>query len=116
MDGEPAYVKLSDGVDMPLLDFRGRHSSVYLSRDGKDYIMLANDKDENVDLCYQPGIEGQHHLRVTVENAELDFLHLVDHLTGADIDLLQNPCYNFESSSSDLATRFQLVFNPNSNQ
>ena len=110
VDGEQAYVKLDQGVSMPLLDFRGQHSGLYLARDGKDYIMLANDKNENIDLRYQPRHEGQHQLHVTVENAKLEYLHLIDLLNGNDIDLLLYPDYTFESSSSDHNTRFQLVF------
>ena len=110
-DGETAFVKLSDGVSMPLLDLRGRHSCVYLSLNGKKYIMLANDKDESVVLCFQPKHNGQHQLCVTPENAELDYLHLVDQLTGADVDLLLNPCYTFEADYDNDYDRFRLVFN-----
>ena len=37
-------------------------------------------------------------------------LHLIDNLTGADIDLLQNPSYSFEARTTDYASRFKLVF------
>ena len=115
VDGEQAYVKLTEGISMPLFGFRGHHSSVYLNQEGKNYIMLVNDKAENLDLCYQPKNLGQHQLSVKLENANLDYLHLIDHKTGADVDLLQNPNYRFESKSNDYAERFQLVFNTESN-
>lgn len=109
IDDQKTYIKLTDGVSMPLLSFKGRQSNVYLSRNGASYIMLVRDEAETIDLCYRPA-DGPHTLRVTLEDAELDYLHLVDHLTGADIDLLQSPCYSFESSGSDYPTRFQLLF------
>lgn len=109
VDGEIAYVKLTEGVSMPLLSFKGKRSNVYLSRDGEQFIMLVKDESEAIDLCYHPS-HGTHTLSVTLEDAELDYLHLIDHLTGAEIDLLQSPSYSFESSSSDYPTRFQLVF------
>ena len=51
-----------------------------------------------------------------VENADVDYLHLIDNLTGADIDLLalrqaQGPAeYTFTAKITDYASRFRLVF------
>lgn len=36
--------------------------------------------------------------------------HLIDNLTGADIDLLQTPSYTFNARTDDYASRFKLVF------
>ena len=116
IDGELAYVKLSKGSSMPLLDLGGRHSGAYLTREGKRYILLANDNNENVDLCYQPKHSGQHRLHVTLDGTDVEYLHLIDRLTGTDIDLLLNPNYSFEATPHDAPERFQLVFNPNNNQ
>ncbi len=112
VDGDLAYVKLTDGVSMPLLSFKGKHSPLWLNHEGKPYIMLVRNQAEAIDLCYQPN-NGHHTLSVDAKGPDLGYLHLIDHLTGADIDLLQNPNYQFESSSSDYKARFQLVFNPN---
>ena len=111
VDGERAYVKMTEGVSMPLFHFQGRHANTYLLRDGKPYVMLVKDDAPCVDLCYQANQAGQHQLNVTLENTELGYLHLIDHLTGAEVDLLQNPSYRFESKAGDYATRFQLLFN-----
>ena len=111
VDGDRAYVKMTEGVSMPLLGFRDQSSSVYLSRDGKPYIMLVSDGASRIELNYSPKSEGQHHLSVDVEGLTLPYLHLVDRLTGADIDLLQTPSYHFESNENDYASRFLLVFN-----
>ena len=111
IDGELAYVKLSKGSSMPLLDLGGRHSGAYLTREGKRYILLANDNNENVDLCYQPKHSGQHRLHVTLDGTDVEYLHLIDRLTGTDIDLLLNPNYSFEATPYDAPERFQLVLN-----
>ena len=109
VDGEQAYVELTEGVSMPLLGFRGRQSSVYLSQEGKPYIMLVRNNADAVDLCYKP-MSGTHTLSVKAEGSDLDYLHLIDHLTGSDVNLLATPSYSFESSESDFAMRFRLVF------
>ena len=38
------------------------------------------------------------------------YLHLIDNLTGDNIDLLQTPSYTFEGKTDDYASRFKLVF------
>ena len=44
----------------------------------------------------------------------MNYLHLIDNLTGAEIDLLQNPSYSFSAKTDDYASRFRLVFAANS--
>ena len=41
---------------------------------------------------------------------ELEYLHLIDNMTGSDVDLLSTPSYSFEAKSTDYANRFKLVF------
>jgi hypothetical protein len=38
------------------------------------------------------------------------YLHLIDNLTGADVDLLATPSYTFAAKTTDYASRFRLVF------
>ena len=44
------------------------------------------------------------------EGIEMAYLHLIDNITGADIDLLAHPSYTFEGNTTDYASRFRLVF------
>ena len=121
---ERAYVKLNEGVSMPLIDLKGHHAALYLVRDNKPYAMLVRDGATAVDLCFEPRIQGQYTLTIDPQGLALDYLHLIDHLTGSDIDLLpllwgqgglnQPFTYTFQSSISDYPNRFQLVFSPNS--
>ena len=113
IDGAKAYVKTNDGVSMPLLSFRGHQPSLWLEREGQPYIMMVRDGADIVELNYKAKEHGIHTLKVYSFHSQLSTLHLIDRLTGADIDLLQNPNYRFESSSNDYTSRFQLVFNPN---
>jgi len=43
----------------------------------------------------------------------LAYFHLIDNMTGADVDLLVNPNYTFEANTGDNANRFRLVFDAN---
>ena len=44
----------------------------------------------------------------------MSYLHLIDNMTGTDVDLLSNPSYTFNAQTGDNATRFRLVFNAKS--
>ena len=108
---DQTYVKLSEGISMPMIDFKGKHSSLYLLYDRKPYVMLVRNDEEALDLCFETRHNGTQTLTVDASNLGLNYLHLIDNMTGADVDLLATPSYNFEAKTTDYATRFRLVFN-----
>ena len=107
---EKVYVKLNEGVSMPLFDMKGHHASLYLTRDRQPYAMLVRDGASTLDLCFEARHCGEHTLTVDTQGLALDYLHLVDNLTGADVDLLSTPQYTFYAKASDYANRFRMVF------
>ena len=48
------------------------------------------------------------------EAVKTTYLHLIDNLTGADVDLLATPIYSFTANASDYTSRFRLAFSANS--
>ena len=72
---------------------------------------------------------GTYTLNVNLDGMDLDYLHLIDNMTGADIDLLTTlnpetliagedpqsptPSYTFTAKTTDYPSRFRLVFNAN---
>lgn len=109
---EKAYVKLNEGVSMLLMDLNGRHSGLYLMHDSKPYVMLVRNDAKALDLCFEARQEGTQTITVDTQGLDIDYLHLIDHKTGADVDLLATPSYAFEASEGDYATRFRLAFAP----
>ena len=107
---EKVFVKLNEGVSMPLANLREQHSSLYLMRNRQPYVMLVRGDAATLDLCYEVRSQGKQTLKVDTQGLSLDYLHLVDHITGADIDLLATPEYTFNAQRTDYAARFQLVF------
>lgn len=112
IDGETVYVKMTEGVSMPLLSINGKTSNLWLERNGKQYTMLVRDDVDAIHVNYKAS-QGTHHLSVNTEKVNTNYLHLIDRFTGTDIDLLDTPSYSFESHNGDNASRFQLVFSPN---
>ena len=111
---EKAYVKLGEGVSMPLLGFNGSRSSLYLTRDREPYVMLVRDGADAIDLGFEPKQAGRVSMVAHTEGLAIDYLHLVDLLTGADVDLLAegSVTYTFEAAPSDGTMRFVLRFAP----
>ena len=116
INGEKAYVKLSEGVSMPLAKLNDRYSPLFLNREHTPYVMLVKDSDNTLDLCYEARQDGPATLSVsnllpfTSHLSSPNYLHLIDRLTGADVDLLATPSYSFETRKGDYSARFQLCF------
>ena len=75
-------------------------------------------------LNFKAAKNGSYTITVNVENADLNYLHLVDNLTGNDVDLLatastgsasttSSASYTFDAKTDDYASRFKLVFGVN---
>ena len=110
IDDDKAYVKMNEGVSMPLLALNGKSPRLSLTSEGTSYVMLVRDQADNIELNYQPNSHGKHNFYVNAKGLDLDYLHLIDRLTGTDIDLLVTPNYSFESHGTDYSARFQLRF------
>ena len=78
--------------------------------------------EKEMPIAFEAAEDGTYTIAVDVKGLEIDYLHLIDNLTGADVDLLATnegdamPCvstYTFEAKTTDYASRFRLVFNAN---
>ena len=53
---------------------------------------------------------GNYTISIETEGLEIGYLHLIDKLTGNDVDLLKTPSYTFEAKTTDSLERFTLTF------
>ncbi|MCQ2321677.1 MAG: leucine-rich repeat domain-containing protein [Bacteroidales bacterium] len=65
--------------------------------------------------------DGKYTISVNVENLDVDYLHLIDNLTGADTDMMAaastgSASYTFDAKTNDYTSRFKLVFSVNGNE
>jgi hypothetical protein len=61
-------------------------------------------------LNFKAEENGTYTISVDVDNVEMGYLHLIDNMTGADVDLLTSPNYTFTAKTTDYESRFKLVF------
>jgi len=119
--GDPS-TSSGTGKPLPKFQMNPSHTKVYIPQDGKDYaIANATDMDE-MPVNFKAEHNGTYTLTFSIDNVDFDYLHLIDNLTGADVDLLvpnggdainRVSTYTFEAKTTDYESRFKLVFNTN---
>ena len=99
MDGEPLQ-------KMSLNEIR---TKLFATQGGQEMAIVPCDGNEQP-VSFKTTKDGTYTLNVNTDNMEFDYLHLIDNLTGADVDVLVEPSYTFEAKTTDYASRFRLVF------
>lgn len=105
-----AIVSFAEGQQMPKIQFNKNTSKVYIQQDGQEFALVRSEGAGEMPVSFKAQNNGTYSLNLTSENVEFSYLHLIDNLTGADQDLLVNPSYTFNASTTDYANRFRLVF------
>jgi len=105
-----AIVNINAEGSLCKLNFNDNTTRIYISRDSQDYAIVSSDAENELPVSFKASRNGRYSLDVNTENLEMNYLHLIDNMTGADVDLLATPSYSFEAKTSDYANRFKLVF------
>ena len=110
-----AVVRFSEGRTLPKFQLNPNSTKLYIPVDNEDYAVVRSDANGEVPVSFKAAKSGSYTLSFTSEEVSFGYLHLIDNLTGNDVDLLANPSYTFDASSTDYASRFRLVFATGSN-
>ena len=106
-----AYVQIGSGNTLRKMTIYDNVSHVYVMSEGKDYAAATiQEAQGEMPVNFKAAKNGQYTITVNPENVALDYLHLVDNITGTDIDLLATPSYTFNANVDDYESRFRLVF------
>ncbi len=85
-------------------------SQIYFSQNGRNFAVTSISGENELPLNFEAMRDGIYTLNIELGSLNLGYLHLIDNLTDANIDLLSTPSYTFEAKTSDHASRFKLVF------
>ena len=108
-----AIVTFNKDNELGKFYFGQSNANIYFPQNGEDYaIAYAHGMDE-MPLNFRADENGSYTLTINPKDIELDYLHLIDNMTGANVDLLATPSYTFEAKTTDYASRFRLVFDAN---
>jgi hypothetical protein len=107
---DKAIVSFDEGTLLGKYFFNETHAKLYIPQGSEDYAIAFSEKTGEMPLNFKATKSGEYTLSFNTEGVKLAYLHLIDNLTGADVNLLQTPSYIFEGKANDYASRFRLVF------
>ena len=106
-----ARVRLSDSETLEKFSIGdGEGSVIYFPQDGQDLAVACANGQNEMPLNFKATENGTYTLSFEVDIVDLDYLHLIDNMTGNEVDVLAMPTYTFEAKTMDYASRFKLVF------
>ena len=135
-----AIVSFNEGSQLGKYYFGRQNANIYLPQDGEEYAIVSVGRDvarnvsidkdvaryvsTEIPLNFKASENGTYTLSVDPQGVEMEYLHLIDNLTGADVDLTpllrgqgglndtrpSTASYTFTAKTTDYASRFRLVF------
>lgn len=133
-----AIVSFKEGEQLGKFYFGSQNANIYIPQGGEEYAIAFSDMQGEMPLNFKALENGTYTISVNSEGVEMNYLHLIDNLTGADVDLLAHAVsevpelvegveghagdgastgsatsYTFTAKTTDYASRFRLVFSAN---
>ena len=110
------YVLFEDAMGLNKINHRNSDiPMVYIPQDGKNFaIATMDDNTEMFNLNFKAATAGQYTLSFNADG-KYNYLHVIDRLTGKDVDMLLEGEYSFIGSPRDNEARFIVKLNENAN-
>ena len=105
-----AIVSFDEGEMLPKFMLNENNTKLYIPQGNHDYAVVRSAVQGELPLNFSASKNGTYTLSIDTENVEMNYLHLIDNMTGMDVDLLQTSSYTFEANLNDYESRFKLVF------
>ena len=102
-------IKDAEGQALQKISLKKNGAKLFALQNQKELAIVPSATNEQA-VCFKASKNGKYSLNVYVDGMNLDYLHLIDNLTGDDVDLLLTPSYTFEAKTNDYASRFKLIF------
>ncbi len=105
-----ARIRFSEGRNLSKFMLHRDASRLYIPQEGREYAVVHTDGIGELPVNFKATENGTYTINVSTEDVEMSYLHLIDNLTGEDVNLMESPSYSFEAKTTDYASRFRLVF------
>ncbi len=118
-----AIIRFDEGNTLEKLSFREGSSKIYMPVEGKDYAVVNAGQRGELPVSFKAEQNSTYTLSFSNENVEFSYLHLIDNLTGDDVDLLASviarrhdeaiqglASYTFDARTTDDVNRFMLMY------
>lgn len=104
-------VSFNEGDEIGKFFFTEHTAYLYIQQSGLNCAIATAETSCAMPVYFKTTENGNFTVTVTPENVDLNSLYLVDHISGADINLLATPSYSFSATTSDYLSRFKLFVN-----
>ena len=105
-----AIIRFDGGRTLGKFQLNQNQAKIYIPQDNKDYAVANANENGEMPINFTTDKNGTYTISINAKEISFCYLHLIDNLTGVDVDLLQTPIYSFDARTSDYASRFKLVF------
>ncbi len=105
-----AIIRFDGGQQLGKFSFNENNAKVYIPQNGKDYAVVNAANEGEMPVYFKAAENGSYTISFTAEDVNFSYLHLIDNLTGNEVNLLETPSYSFDARTIDYASRFKLVF------
>ena len=105
-----AMIRFGEGRQLPKFQLNPDNTKLYIAQEGEDFAVVRSIDENSTPVSFRAAENGIYTLSVNADNIEMEYLHLIDNMTGNDIDLLATPSYTFEARTTDYADRFNLIY------
>lgn len=103
-------VRLGESGTLPKYSLNDNNAKIYVAQEDMDYAVVHGFESGNMQVNFESKHIGEYSFSVNLENADVKYLHLLDKITGDDVDMLSEGYYTFIGSPSDRNDRFVLCF------
>lgn len=113
-------VRFDNSRNIEKFMFNEGNTKFYIPQSDKEFAVVSTagiskqDEIAEIPVNFKASEKGTYAISFDLEDVSAEYIHLVDNMTGADIDLLAaskvSASYTFDSKPSNYASRFKLVF------
>ena len=115
---DKAIVSFNEGEELGKFYFGTQNANIYIPQGQEEYAIASSNGQGEMPVNFRAKENGTYTISVNPEGVEMNYLHLIDNMTGADVDLLATNggdakhcvSYTFTAKTTDYESRFKLVF------
>jgi hypothetical protein len=104
-------VRFDEGGTLPKYTLRDNSTIIYIPQADKDYAVVKGSATNVFPVNFKTEDFGVYTLSSDIAGANVDYMHLIDKITGEDVDMLLEGEYSFVAAPVDREDRFILRLN-----
>ena len=108
-----AIVRLNEGYTLEKFTLNEDDTKIYIPQADADYAIVCSNGEGTMPVNFKAKEMGKYTISVETEGININYLHLIDRLTGEDVNLLIDNSYSFIASNNESESRFILSFDEN---